>query len=106
MANQVTVNPWVIDTTVPNINTPGYLGPIHDAEMHNCQVEYIEYTDASHFVEVQDRYGNVVARLKGALDLKTVRTGRVGWIHGFTVPQFDQQGNPNMQSGKLVCYFE
>jgi hypothetical protein len=93
-------NPWVIDTTIPNGQV------LFDGEMHNAQVEYVEYTDPSHFVEVQDRLGNIVARLRGALDFRTVRTGKVGWLHGFTVPQFDKDGNNNMASGRLIAYFE
>jgi hypothetical protein len=71
------------------------------------QVEYVGYTAAGHFVEVYSRYGKLIARLSGASDLRTVRTGRIGWVQGFTVPTTTIPGGAaNMQSGKLIVYFE
>jgi|SRR5215831_3342876 len=100
MANQLTVNPWVIDTPV----AAGVI--LFAGDLHNTQVEYVGYTADTDTVEVLDRYGNLVASLNGASDLRTVRTGRIGWIHGFTVRTTKLDSTTNMPTGKLICYFE
>ena len=98
MANQLSSNPWIIDSTSA---TPYFLGT-----MQHAQIEYIDYTSAQHHVEVQDRLGRIIARLKGDADLHTVRTGRMGWIYGLMVPPTDSDGATNLQSGRIVVYFE
>jgi hypothetical protein len=93
-------NPWVIDTPVP-------VGVVlWEPDLPKVQVEYVGYTSASDSVEVLSRYGKLVARLSGASDLRTVRTGRIGWVQGFTVPVTNSSGAANMASGKLIVYFE
>lgn len=98
MANQLASNPWIVDTPSASV--------LYQGNMQHAQVEYIDYQDSSHVVEVQDRNGRVVARLKGSTDLQTVRTGRMGWVYGLKVPVTDSDGNANMPSGRLLIYFE
>jgi len=98
MANQLAANPWLIDT--PSA-TPLFLGT-----MHNTQIEYIDYTADTDIVEIQDRDGRVVAVLNGAVDLRTVRTGRIGWIYGLKVPITDSLARANMPHGRILVYFE
>lgn len=98
MANQMSTNPWIVDTVGAAI--------LWDGILHNVQVEYIDYASADDHVEVQDRNNRIVARLKGAADLRTVRTGKIGWVQGMKVPVLDSDGNPNMGTGKVLVYFE
>lgn len=95
---QLSTNPWIIDVVSDAI--------IFDGAMPHTQMEYIEYTDSSHSVEVQDRYNRPIAYLKGTPDLRTVRTGRMGWVYGVKVPPVNSFGQPNLQSGRLILYFE
>jgi hypothetical protein len=100
--NQVASNPWIIVETNDN--------PIFQGNMPHVQIEYVDYVNSAHVAEIQDRYGRTIAYLKGDTDMKTVRTGRMGWMYGVTVPTFttDAFGNPiqNMASGRLIIYFE
>ena len=98
MANYLGANPWVIDTPTPDV--------LYQGTMHNTQIEYVDYVNPQHHVEVQDRDGRLLARLKGDADLHTVRTGRIGWVYGLRVPIVDSDGVDNMQSGKVILYFE
>ena len=98
MANQLAANPWLIDT---KSDTPVYLGT-----MHNCQIEYVNYATDTDTAEIQDRDGRVVAVLNGASDLRTVRTGRIGWIYGLRVPLNTSLAVANMPTGRLIVYFE
>lgn len=100
MANQLAANPWKITDVSA---TPIFLG-----NMQHAQIEYCDYSDPSHLVEVQDRYGNVIARLKGADSLTVQRTGRMGWVYGLLVPPATTDTPPqaNMPSGYLLVYFE
>ena len=98
MANQLAANPWLIDT--PSA-TPMYLGT-----MHAVQIEYIDYTADTDTVEIQDRDGRVIALLNGAVDLRTVRTGRMGWVYGLKVPLTDSLARANMAHGRILVYFE
>lgn len=98
MANQLATNPWLIDT--PSASA------LYTHLLHNCQFEYIGYSSASSFVEVQDQNEHVIARLKGAADLQTVRSGKVGWVEGMLVPITASDGASNMVDGKLIAYFE
>jgi len=98
VANQLAANPWLIDTTSTT--------PLYQGTMHNVQVEYVDYTAETNTVEVQDRDGRVVAVLNGASDLRTVRTGRIGWIYGLKVPPTDSLARANMATGRLIVYIE
>ncbi len=98
MANYLGANPWVVDTPTPLVLYPG--------TMHNAQIEYVDYTDANHIAEIQDRDGRLLARLKGSADLTTVRTGKIGWVYGLKVPVQDSHGVNNLLSGKIIIYFE
>ncbi len=101
MANQLASNPWIVDTPV---GAPGSGGtPLFQGNMQHAQLEYVDYTSTSHHVEVQDRNGRVIARLT---PLQLPRTGRMGWVYGLQVPATDSDGNQNLESGKLLVYFE
>jgi len=104
MANQLSTNPWSIDT--PSA-TPLYLG-----NMPHVQIEWIDYSSAttSDVVEVQNRYGRTIAFLTADSDFTTVRTGRMGWVYGVLVPltTTNSAGTsvPNLAHGRLLIYFE
>jgi hypothetical protein len=98
MPNDLSSNPWIIDTTGDQV--------LYRLPLHNVQAEYIDYANSTDSVEIQDRNNKVVWRAQGALDLATRRSGRVGWIEGFKVPTRDSDGKLNMATGKVVLYFE
>ena len=103
MANQLSLNPWVIDTTVGTLAAPVILYP---GNIRHGQIEYVEYTAATDFCAVFDRYGHLVAYLHGESTLRTVRTGMIGWVYGMQVPTQNELGVTNLPSGKIIFYYE
>lgn len=99
MANQLATNPWRVDTTGSATLGSGGMAKVG-------QIEFIDYASSTDHVEIQDRNGRIVARLGGDSSLKTVRTGKIGWVQGLIVPVTDSDGNPNMATGKILIYFE
>lgn len=96
--NQLASNPWVIAVTQ---DVPLFLGM-----MPHVQMEYIDYQDPTDYAEIQDRNGRTVALLKGINDLRTVRSGRIGWVQGLMVPKLTSDGTTNMRTGRIVLYYE
>lgn len=89
MANRLTENPFVIDTA-------GAAAIFKT----NIQVEYFEFVgynlDTDNVI-VQDGAGNLIWQENGASDLRNVRSGRIGWVQGLTVP--------TLSAGKLLVFF-
>lgn len=98
MANQLSTNPWIIDTPSNNV--------LFDGRIPHIQVELVAYGTTAVVAEVQDRYGRMVALLDGLATGQTVRTGRIGWVQGFKVPLLTTAGGTNLSSGKLIVYYE
>ena len=98
MPNQFSVSPFRIDTTSTSV--------LFQRDVKVQWIEYVSYGASSHKVEVQDRYGHIIAVLQGVLDLSGVTTRQaVGLVRGLKVPPTDSDGNVNMQSGKVLVYF-
>lgn len=97
MANQLASNPWIIDTPSNTV--------LFQGRMPHVQVEYVGYAAAG-VAEIQDRNGRTVAILTAATDLRTVRSGRIGWVEGLKVPTTTTAGPANLPSGKLILYYE
>jgi hypothetical protein len=74
--------------------------------MLHVQIEYTDYSDYTHHVEIQDRLGRLVAYLRGKPSLETVRTGAIGWVYGLKIPVLDSDGLNNLESGRLILYYE
>lgn len=104
MANKFGSNPWLIDTPSALPEAPN--GLVFDNRIEHAQMEFIMYTAATDACEIQDRNGKLVAFLQGAADLRTVRTGRIGWVEGLRVPVTMSNGLPNVASGKILIYYE
>jgi|SRR5262245_40138652 len=98
MANQFAVSPFKIDTTSTSV--------LFQRDVKVQWIEYVSYSAASHKVEVQDRYGHIIAILQGITTLGVVPTPKpIGLVRGLKVPPTDSDGNDNMQSGKVLVYF-
>lgn len=98
MANQLSTNPWVIDTPSDNVLFQGM--------MPHIQVELVGYGTTAVVAEVQDRNGRMVALLDGLATGQTVRTGRIGFVQGLKVPLQTTAGGTNLSSGKIIIYYE
>lgn len=98
MANRLIDNPLVIDTPSNTVLLTGR------RKIIQCELEgYLNATDA---VEVQTEDGNTIWYDDGRVDLDTVRSGRIGWVKGIKVPLVMTNGNPNLNTGRLMIYFE
>lgn len=77
MANRLISNPFIIDTAS---NTPIWLP--------NIKVTQFEFypTQAADTVVVNDKDGNLIWSASGNADNETVRSGKVEWVRGLTVP--------------------
>lgn len=99
MANQLSSNPWILDTTSDTTI-------LWNHPLQHVQVEYYDYTNETDSVELQDKNGHTIWRGKGLNTLATVRSGRVGWVEGLKLPTTNSDGGGNMLSGKVIVYFE
>lgn len=91
MANQLAQNPWVLDE----------VGVLTALPMKLAQIELVDYTADADFAILKNNEGKVVAILNGSADLSTVRTGKIGWVHGLTLDTLSLAG-----SGNVLVYFE
>ena len=102
MANNLAIKPWKIDT--PSATA------LFTSHTRISFIEYVGYSDASHSVEVQDSLGNIVALLKGNVDLSGVKYGEdIGWVRGILVPVNQSAifgAGVNLQSGILRVYIQ
>lgn len=89
MSNQLSNNPWMIDT-------PG-TAVIYSMWIKSIQFEFI-YTAAGDNVTVQDSLGNLVWQATGTTNSEVQRSGKVGPILGLKVP--------TLSAGKLLMYVE
>jgi len=98
MPNQFVVSPFRIDTTSAAI--------LFQRDIKVQWMEYVGYAASSHRVEVQDKYGHIIAVLQGMPTLEVISTPKaIGLVRGLKVPQTDSDGNANMQSGKVLVYY-
>lgn len=73
MANNVSTNPWILDTVTAGVILPT-----------NMKIKHIEFTGynlATDTCQVQDGNGNIIWQGNGAADFQEVRSGAVGWVH-------------------------
>jgi hypothetical protein len=84
VANDLTSNPWVVDTASATV-----------IFKHNIKVRHMEYSlygAQPNQCIVKDQTGKVVWSATGAADLSEVRSGNIGWINGLAVPTLDGGG--------------
>lgn len=89
MANDLSANPWVIDTASAAILWPSYI------RLH--QIAWTEQAAPGDRVLITDRNGKVVADVRAELANKTV-TFADGWINGLKITVLD--------SGKIYIYIK
>jgi hypothetical protein len=92
VANDITGNPWTLDT--PSAGTLVWAG--------NIRVEHFEFTGYAlntDNVTVKDRAGRVVWSATGMADLSPVISTKVGWT-------FDGLYLTTLTSGKLRVYIK
>jgi hypothetical protein len=75
VANDVSSNPWILDTagTVP------VLGKSNINVEHFELVGYAADTDTC---QIKNGAGKIIWEANGAADLSEVRSGKIGWIQG------------------------
>lgn len=91
MANDVTGNPWVLDT-------PG-AGLVWTGNVKIANAELAGYAADADNAILKDAAGRVVAVLNGSVDLQTVRTGKIAWVNGGLAI-------PTLTSGKVYVYLD
>lgn len=89
MANQVTTNPFAIDTAAGTT--------IYATRLKVLHFEFVEYSGPSDTVVVTNVQGNTVWSAKGNSDQTPVKSFKIGWINGLIVPTLD--------SGRLLVHF-
>lgn len=77
MANNITGNPWVLDT----VGNVWYL----QSNIRILNIEFQDYINDADTCELQDNAGRVVWSGNGNADLSTVRSGDCGWIRGLVL---------------------
>ena len=84
MANNLTSNPWVIDT--PGVTV------LFKTDVFVEHMEFVDYSVQGSQCVVQDRFGKTVWKALGAADLEEVRSGKIGEIYGLVVPTLQNSG--------------
>jgi hypothetical protein len=90
MANDVSANPWILDTV-----TAGIIPPCLTIRVHH--MEFVDYNNDTDTCEVMSGDGKSLWKANGAADLQEVRSGEVGWVQsGLRVSQ--------LSAGKIRIY--
>lgn len=88
MANSITTNPWILDTTGATVLWPSRV------KINN--IEFAGYAVDTDNCLVQDKHGRTVWIGNGSSDLQTVRSGKIGWVDGLILN--------TLTSGKVYVY--
>jgi hypothetical protein len=99
MANVLTDNPLIIDTTSGTVLFSGGRAKV-------TQIEFEGYLNETDACEVQNTNGKTIWYGPGRADLDTVRSGRIGWVYGLLIPVNMTNGNKNLNTGRILIYFE
>lgn len=76
MANDVTRNPWILDTVATVWGTTAAPLPLKVDHF-----EFFAYALDTDQVILKDLDGKIIWQDNGADDLKAVRSGGIGWLH-------------------------
>jgi len=87
--NDVSANPWVLDTPGPALLWPAQVKVEH--------FEFVNYAAQGNQAIIQGFDGKIKWSVTGAADLEEVRSAKVGWINGLVMPTL--QGG-----GKILVY--
>ncbi len=74
MANDISTNPWVLDMVTSTVVLPSNTEVEH--------FEFVDYTADADACTVVNAAGKLVWAENGAADLRTVRSGKIGWVTG------------------------
>lgn len=97
--NQLSANPFLLDDPIPT--------PLRTGKVKIRHIEWVQYTDAAHVVELQDQLGNIIWAAQGQSGLPTISNAEtIGWVNGLLLPVLTSQGITNLASGKLLIYIE
>lgn len=90
MANDLTDNPWILDTASANVIWP------HKIFVDN--MEFAEYTADTDTATIKDKNGRVIVAFNGDADLSIARTGKIGPISGLILA--------TLTAGKVRVYIK
>lgn len=76
MAVDVSGNPWTVNAVDASAT------PIWKGEVFIDNIEFMLYAFDTDVCVITDLAGRVVWNGNGAADLETVRSGKIGWVHG------------------------
>jgi hypothetical protein len=74
MANNVSGNPWILDTAGAALVWPAKVFVEH--------FEFVDYAGDTDNCELKDASGRSIWKNNGAADLQEVRSGKIGWVSG------------------------
>lgn len=90
MANDITSNPWTLDTpdgVLLGADPVTGLGGMTRVKVEHF--EFIDYVADGDTCRLVDRNGKVVWEGNGADDLKPVESHRIGWVNGLALTVLD-----------------
>jgi len=90
MSNQITENPWEIDTQAADV-----IAAFH---IRIKSIYWHGYTDATHKAALTDKNGNTIIAFDGDTDLTTQEAHDLGWYNGLICSDLD--------SGKLLVHLD
>ena len=76
MANDMSTNPWILDTTKTAPEDP------FRCTVYVDHFEWVEYTGDTDTVTIKNGAGKEIWKANGASDLQEVRSGHVGTVFG------------------------
>jgi hypothetical protein len=86
VANDVTSNPWTLDTV-------GAVAPFALSRIKIHHFEFVGYAVATDIARLLNRNGDIVWEAQGRTDFSVVKSDRVGWVSGLSVDTLsDGQG--------------
>lgn len=94
MANDITSNPWNLDTDVADGDFPNYA----NARIKIAHIEFVGYSVATDIAAISDRNGNIIWEASGNVDLTNVVSQDIGWVNG--IGEVGLGGS----TGKLLVY--
>lgn len=74
MANDITSNPWVLDTTTSSPLLPS-------SNVYVSHFEFVGYTNSTDICQIKNAAGLVVWQGQGSTDLQPDHSGRIGTVH-------------------------
>ena len=90
MANDLTQNPFILDT-------PG-TAILYRPDICSCHFEWARYASQADNVAIQNRFGKVIWEATGRADLSLVESFTIEWVHGIALTI--------LTAGRVRVFFE